>query len=200
LEELQVSQLCFFIFNSCLLSLLLSERVLHGLLCLLLLLGWHDCCLLCVLVLLTYLVVVFCLCGYLLLIASIQVSPSSSLSRRIAVPDIGYLDFAFDDLDFFMHYYILCLGGLFQLQQSCFFGKSLSFLGLLLPFLFFDNLFLLFLEFFDISLVFSGPLLGLFFLLKLLMISQLSFQGLALHLFALNSALLCLISLLPKYV
>jgi hypothetical protein len=200
LEQLQVSQLCFFIFDSCLLSLLLSEYVLHGLLCLLLLLDWHGCCLLCVLVLLTYLAILFCVRGYLLLIASMQVSPSSSLSRRIAVPDIGYFDFAFDDLDFFMHYYILCLGGLFQLQQSCFLGESLSFLGLLLPSLFFDNLFLLFFEFFDVSLVFSGPFLGLFFLLKLLMISQLSLQGLILHLFALDSALLCLLSLLPKYI
>jgi len=42
LEELQVSQLCFFIFNPCLLSLLLSEHVLHGVRCLQLLLGWHD--------------------------------------------------------------------------------------------------------------------------------------------------------------
>jgi len=153
-----------------------------------------------VLALLTYLVVVFCLCGRLLLIASMQVSPRFSLSRRIAVPDIGNLDFALDDLDFFMHYYILCLGGLFQLQQSCFFGEPLCFLGILFPSLFFDNLLLLFLEFFDISLVFSGPLLGLFFLLELLMISQLSLQGLALHLVALNPALLCLLSLLPKYV
>jgi hypothetical protein len=90
------------------------------------------------------------------------------------VPDIGYLDFALNDLDFFMHDYILCLGGLLQLQQSCFFGESLCFLGVLFPSLFFDDLLLLFLEFLDISLVLSGPLLGLFFLLEQSVISQLS--------------------------
>jgi hypothetical protein len=115
LEELQVSQLCLFIFNPCLLGLLLSEHVLYGVRCLLLLLDWYDCCLLYVLGLLTSLVFVFHLCGCLLLIACIQVSPRFSLSRRIAVSDIGYLDFALDDLDFFVHYYILCFGGLFQL-------------------------------------------------------------------------------------
>ena len=116
------------------------------------------------------------------------------------MPDVGYLDFALDDLDFFMHDYVLCLSGLFQLQQSCFFGESLCFLGVLFLSLFFDDLSLLFLEFFDISLVFSGSLLGLFFLLKLLVISQLGVQGLALHLFALNSALPCLLSLLLQHV